>query len=119
MSVAAATELPPGNEVRAKLGKDDWIMRGFIAMIAIYLVVALALPLYAMLSKSFTTYRFDLTQYEFQISDKTGTFTGEVFSAEALNRKMGTYDSNDLVGGANGRLKVTPFFQDFSFRSPV
>lgn len=119
MSAVSATALPEGKTVKARLGKDDWIMRGFIAMIAVYLVVALALPLYAMLSKSVATYQFDLTQFEFQVSDEAGQFSGEVFTAQQLNEKSGTYGPDDLTTGSNGRLKVTPFFPEFSFRSPV
>ena len=38
--------------VKAKASRDDWTMRAFIAVIGLYLVCALALPLYSMLSKS-------------------------------------------------------------------
>jgi len=119
MSSTAESVLPPGKTVKARLGSDDWIMRGFIAMIAVYLVVALALPLYAMLSKSVATYHFDLSQFEFQVSDENGVFNGEVSTAQALNEKSGAYDSDDLAAGSNDRLKVTAFFPEFSFRSPV
>ncbi|NKB54290.1 MAG: putative 2-aminoethylphosphonate ABC transporter permease subunit [Rhizobiaceae bacterium] len=119
MSVATQTELPAGKAIKPKLGSDDWIMRGFIAMIAVYLVIALALPLYAMLSKSFATYHYDLTQFEFQVSDEAGKFSGEVIAAQALNEQTGAYGPDDLVAGSNGRLKVTAFFPKFSFRSPV
>ncbi len=39
--------------VRPKVGREDWTMRGLILVIAAYLVVAIVLPLYAILSKSF------------------------------------------------------------------
>lgn len=42
----------PSPLVKAKLGRDDWIMRAFMALIGLYLVVTLALPLWVMLSKS-------------------------------------------------------------------
>jgi iron(III) transport system permease protein len=38
--------------VRPKVGRDERTMRAFMALIGLYLVVALALPLWAMLSKS-------------------------------------------------------------------
>jgi iron(III) transport system permease protein len=38
--------------VKPKLGRDDWLVRAFLGMIALYLLIALAFPLYAMLSKS-------------------------------------------------------------------
>lgn len=120
MSLTSDTmTLPAGKDVKAKLGKDDWLMRGFIAMIAIYLIIALAFPLYAMLSKAFSTYHYDLTQYEFQVSDEKGVFDGTVLSAKALNDKLGVYSDDDLSAGSGGRLAVTKFFPKFSFRSPV
>ena len=38
--------------VKPKSSRDDWTMRAFMGVIGLYLVIALALPLYAMLSKS-------------------------------------------------------------------
>ncbi|WP_020592075.1 putative 2-aminoethylphosphonate ABC transporter permease subunit [Kiloniella laminariae] len=62
-------------EVKPKASSDDWTMRAFMLMIGTYLVVALAFPLYAMLSKSF--------------EDKDGVFIGldnyiNYFSTPAL-----------------------------------
>ena len=105
--------------VKRKLGRDDRIMRAFIVMICLYLLIALALPLYAMLSKAFSTYRFDLSLYEFQVSDEAGRFTDKIVSAESLNRELGAIPPSDLVTGSDGRLAVTALFPDFSFRSPV
>lgn len=61
--------------VKARLSRDDWVMRAFIVGIGLWLVVTLLLPLYAMLSKS--------------VQSKDGTFTGlanyiEYFSTPAL-----------------------------------
>ncbi len=39
--------------VRPKVGRDDWMMRAFMGVIALYLLATLVLPLYTMLSKSF------------------------------------------------------------------
>lgn len=119
MTNVAHASLPAGKNIKPKLGVDDWIMRGFIAMIAVYLVIALALPLYSMLSKAFATYQFNLTQFEFQVSDDTGNFDGTIFTAQSLNEETGTYGPDDLATGSNGRLNVTAWFPDFSFRSPV
>jgi len=47
--VAAA----PSLAVKPKLGRDDWLMRAGMGVIALYLICTLALPLYFMLSKSF------------------------------------------------------------------
>lgn len=119
MSDLTYTELPAGKKIKPKLAYDDWIMRAFIAMISIYLIVALAMPLYSMLSKSVGTYHFDLTQFEFQVSDEAGNFSGDISTAAELNDKVGAYGPDDLVAGSLDRLKITVLFPDFSFRSPV
>src|SRR5688572_10626663 len=36
-----------------RIGIEDWIVRGCLALIGLYIVVTVVLPLYAMLSKSF------------------------------------------------------------------
>ncbi|MCH8169190.1 MAG: putative 2-aminoethylphosphonate ABC transporter permease subunit [Proteobacteria bacterium] len=110
---------PTGRPLRAKLGRDDYIMRGYMLAIMVYLVVALAMPLYVMLSKSFTTYGFDLATYEFQISDQAGNFTAPPVSAETLNRELGAVPPEKLTTSSDGRLPATLFFPDFAFRSPV
>ncbi|MGR3717469.1 MAG: putative 2-aminoethylphosphonate ABC transporter permease subunit [Thermohalobaculum sp.] len=123
MSVTAdakPTATPPGGRpLRAKLGSDDFIMRGYMLAIMVYLVVALAMPLYVMLSKSFTTYGFDLATYEFQVSDEAGNFIAPPVSAGALNRELGAVPLRELATSGDGRLPATRFFPDFSFRSPV
>jgi len=113
------SQLPAGPDIKGKLSRDDLIMRGGMVVIALYLVVTLALPLYTMLSKSFSTYQFQLSQYEFQISDENAVFDGTVLTGTELNNKTGVYEHTDLTTGADGRLGVTKFFPDFSFRSPV
>ncbi|MBI2977843.1 MAG: putative 2-aminoethylphosphonate ABC transporter permease subunit, partial [Rhodospirillales bacterium] len=39
--------------VRAKVSRDDWLLRGVLVVVAALLVVSILLPLYALLSKSF------------------------------------------------------------------
>lgn len=61
--------------VKPKSSRDDWTMRAFMGVIGVYLIVALAMPLYAMLSKS--------------LEDHDGVFIGianyiEYFSTPAL-----------------------------------
>lgn len=119
MSNATATELPAGPTVQGKLSRDDLVMRGGMLVIAVYLVVTLAFPLYAMLSKSFSTSVFDLTQYEVQVSNEEGVFDGTILSLAALNEEMGLLTEADMNTGSDGRMGVTQFFPDFSFRSPV
>ena len=117
---AAMKSIPPsGKPIKEKLGRDALIMRSYMLVIALYLFVALALPLYAMLSKSFSTYSFDLTAYEFQVSDEDGIFSTPPVTAAALNEELGILSRADLSTSADGRLPVTSLFPDFSFRSPV
>lgn len=119
MSVQSEPVPPKGRPLRAQLGRDDWMMRSYMLVIAVYLVVALALPLYAMLSKSFSTYSFDLDVFEFQVSDEAGSFATDPVSAAALNAKLSAVAPEDLATSADGRLPATSFFPEFSFRSPV
>ena len=110
--------IPAGRPVKGKLARDDFIMRGYMIVIAVYLIIALALPLYAMLSKSFSTYSFDLNAYEFQVSDEAGIF-GEPVTAAALNAATDAVPAAELSTSADGRLPAARFFPDYSFRSPV
>lgn len=107
-----------GPLVKPKLGRDDWAQRSFMLVIGLYLIVALALPLYAMLSKAFTIYHFDLSQYEVQVSDDDGNF-GETLTISNHNMLPSPSVVEDLTTNTNGRLGITQFFPDFSFRSPV
>ncbi len=66
-------ELPA---IKPKLSSDDYIMRGFILLIGVWLIIAVLLPLYFMMSKSF--------------EDKDGKLVGfgnfvEYFSTPALS----------------------------------
>ncbi|MCL5778643.1 putative 2-aminoethylphosphonate ABC transporter permease subunit [Limibaculum sp. FT325] len=110
--------MPPGKAVRLRVDRDGAIKRLFMVVIGLYLVIALALPLYAMMSRSLVTYSFDLTRYEFQVSDEAGNW-GEPVSAAELNARLGRFAPTDLRTNTNGRLSATDFFPDFSFRSPV
>ncbi len=107
-----------GAKIKPKLGRDDWTQRSFMLVIGLYLVITLALPLYAMLSKAFSTYYFDLGQYEVQVSDEAGNF-GPVMNVAELNAGFSPPVFEDLSTNTNGRLGLTKLFPDFSFRSPV
>ena len=109
----------PGPLVKAKLGRDDWTQRGFMLVIALYLFVALALPLYAMLSKAFSIYQFDLTNFEVQVSAEDGSYPTPVTSLATLNASQQAFDARKLATSSDGRLGLTDLFPDFSFRSPV
>lgn len=54
--------------IRPKLGRDDWAMRAFMGVIGLYLLIALAFPLYAMLSKSFEAYQFRLDRIAIEVA---------------------------------------------------
>ncbi len=113
-SVTAARAAPL---IRPKTSRDDKIMIGYMLIVGLYLVIALALPLYAMLSKSVSTFHFDLNNFEFQ------TNHGDGWSAPAtaftLNQKVQAVQPEQITTGADGRLAATVFFPDFSFRSPT
>ncbi|MBB6470419.1 iron(III) transport system permease protein [Aminobacter lissarensis] len=116
--MAIDTALPVGRPLRLRLDRDELIKRGLMLVIALYLLVALAAPLAIMLSKSFSTYSFDLAKFEFQLSDKDGNW-GEPVTAAALNEKLNAVPPAKLATNSDGRLQATSFFPDFSFRSPV
>jgi len=92
-------------------------MIGFMLVIGLYLIVALAFPLYAMLSKSFTTFTFDLDNFEFQVN--TGEGWSEPITARSLNQELQSVKPEELLTSSDGRLAATVFFPDFSFRSPT
>ena len=116
---AKAQPLPAGPALKAKMSRDDWVMRGYMIAIGIYLIVALALPLYAMLSKAFETSRFDLAQFQVQVSDEAGNFNVAPVRLDEINARLGKLSPSDLETSSDGRLDLTQFFPDFSFRSPV
>ena len=90
-------------------------MVGFMLIIGLYLVITLAFPLYAMLSKSFSTFSFDLNNFEFQVN--TGDGWSEPVTAFELNQQVQTVSSEELATSSDGRLPATVFFPDFNFRS--
>jgi iron(III) transport system permease protein len=59
-SVAAGAAAAP--RIKPRLGRDDWLLRALMAVIGLYLLITLALPLWAMLSKSFEAYELRLGQ---------------------------------------------------------
>lgn len=117
--MSLAERILPRRAAKLQIDRDGLIKRGFMLVIALYLVVALALPLYTMLAKSFVTYGFNLASYEFQVSDETGQTFGPPVTAEALNATLGRFGAEDLRTSSEGRLSVIDLFPDFSFRSPV
>lgn len=112
ISNSGPTSLPL---VKPKVGRDDWTMRAYMVIIAIYLVVALAMPLYVMMSKSFDTYSFNLSRFEIQVD--TGDGWSDVTTVLALNEKLKVFKPADLPTSSDGRLGITKLFPDFNFRS--
>ncbi len=104
-------------QIKPKTSKDDRIMTAFMLVIGLYLIVTLAFPLYAMLSKSFSTFSFNLSNFEFQVDKGEGW--GEPVSAKVLNDELQAFKPDELATSSDGRLSVTGFFPDFSFRSPT
>ncbi|WP_299842052.1 putative 2-aminoethylphosphonate ABC transporter permease subunit [uncultured Roseovarius sp.] len=119
MSDVSLDKLPEGPIIKGKLSRDDVIMRLGMVVIALYLVVTLAFPLWAMLSKSFSTFQFDLGAYELQVSDEEGNYSGEILTPAQLNADLQVLSDNDLIAGSDSRMGLTQFFPDFSFRSSV
>jgi iron(III) transport system permease protein len=53
MSQAAAAAVPAAPRIKAKISRDDWIMRGCMVVIGLFMAVFVLLPLYTLMSKSF------------------------------------------------------------------
>ncbi|GHD45534.1 iron ABC transporter permease [Thalassobaculum fulvum] len=100
---------------KPKLDRDAWAVRAFMLVIALYLVVALALPLTVMLSKSLSTYRFDLTAFELQI-DKGEGWSVPVTLA-SLADALPADKRPELATNHDGRFGVVDLLPDFSFRA--
>ena len=71
----AAVQTAAAPRIKPKVSRDDWIMRACMGVIGLFLVVAVLMPLYVMLSKS--------------VENKDGVFVGltnyaEYFSTPAL-----------------------------------
>jgi iron(III) transport system permease protein len=93
------------------------MMRAFMVVIGLYLLVALAFPLYAMLSKSIETYSFQLETFELQVDKGEGW--GETLNALDLGMAAGIYDPADTGASAGHRMTASKLFPDFSFRAPT
>ena len=114
IAMNAGVDRPPAVLVKPKVSKDSRIMAAFMLVIVLYLVIALAFPLYTMLSKSFSTSAFDLGNFEFQVDKGKGW--SDPASAAQLNDTLAVLSVDDLKTSAEGRLPATMFFPDFSFR---
>ena len=89
--------------IKPKLSSDDWVMRSAMILIGLVLVVAIILPLYAMLSKSF--------------EDSDGNFVGlanyaEYFSTPALFQSI--YNSLYISVIATVAVLLTSFMYAYA-----
>ncbi len=114
---ALSEPVPAARPLKVSLSRDDRLMRAFIAFIALYLVVSLALPLAVMVQKSFSTSVFDLNAYELQVD--TGSGWGTSVSAGTLNAASRKPVDTSLSVTGETRLPAADLFPDFSFRSPT
>ena len=117
MNQASLSERPAAPVIKPKTSRDDRVMVGFILVICLYLLITLAFPLYAMLSKSFSTFSFNLDNFELQVN--TGDGWSDPVSAASLNAQLGKFSDADLATSSDGRLGLVDLFPDFSFRSPT
>ena len=83
MSVTADTAHLSLSRVKPKASRDDWQMRAFMMVIALYLLLSLAFPLYAMLSKSF--------------KDNDGNFIGLANYLEYFGTPALSYSINNSI----------------------
>jgi len=112
-----AAERTPDPRVRPKAGRDDWTMRALMAVIGLYLLVALALPLYAMFSKSFETYSFQLAELEFQVDDGNGW--SPTRSALEIAETLGLRWVEDPRTSSGERIQMRDFFPEADRKDEV
>jgi len=62
MTSLAESDAPAGLKVKPKVGKDAWMMRALILIVALYLLASLAFPLITMLTRSFEIYDFSFQE---------------------------------------------------------
>ena len=91
--------------IRAKLGRDDILLRAVMAVIGLYLLVTLAFPLWAMLSKSFEAYEFRLA--EIQVEGFDGTAWQPLGTLENFAAALEVPVNHGLTPTARTRLQAT------------
>ena len=119
VAVAAARPASPGRPVRQRMSRDDIIMRGAMLLLGLFLLVAIVLPLYTMLSKSFETFTYRFETIEFQVDKGDGAGWGETLNALTLGTALGVITPDRLITSNGGRFQATELFPDFSFRAPT
>jgi iron(III) transport system permease protein len=91
--------------IKPRLGRDDLLLRAVIAVIGLYLLITLALPLWAMLSKSFETYQLRLAQIEVEGFD--GSSWQPLGTLEEFAAQAGKPVNFGLTPTARTRLQAT------------
>jgi iron(III) transport system permease protein len=113
---AATAASPPRRLLPGSLDADRLLQFGFMALIGLYLLATLALPLYAMLSKSVTTYSFDLSTFELQVN--TGDGWQPPIRLSELASRLPPERQPELGTNTDGRLAVVDLIEGYSFRGP-
>jgi iron(III) transport system permease protein len=90
-----AVSAPSASRTRAKVGRDDLIMRAAMLGLGVFLAVALVLPLYAMMSKS--------------LQDKRGSFVGLANYAEYFGTPALFYSIHNSIVMAVVSTAITIF----------
>lgn len=116
MADAAIAASPPRRLLPGSLDADRLLQLGFMALIGLYLLATLALPLYAMLSKSVTTYSFDLSTFELQVN--TGDGWQPPIRLSELASRLPPDRQPELGTNTDGRLAVVDLIEGYSFRGP-
>jgi len=102
---SAAGERPaPDAPVKPKASRDDWTMRLLMLVIGLYLVVAIAIPLGAVLLRSIQTFSFTLSELELQIWD--GQSWSETRSALEIAEELGLPVVQDPRTAAVERFQI-------------
>ena len=112
-AVAAVPAGKPGRPVRARMSRDDIIMRGAMVLLGLFLLVAIVLPLYFMLSKSFETFTYRFETIEFQVDRGDGAGWGETLNALTLGDGLGVITPETMVTSNGGRFQATGVLPGF------
>jgi iron(III) transport system permease protein len=91
--------------IKPRLGRDDFLLRAVMAVIGLYLLITLALPLWAMLSKSFETYELRLAQIEVEGFD--GSSWQPLGTLQEFAAQAGKPVNFGLTPTARTRLQAT------------
>ncbi len=112
--MAEAAKAPAALRPLMAIDGDRALQLAFLVAIGLYLILSLAWPLYTMLFKSLTTYRFNLDAYEMQVDSGTGW--QPVQRVSNLASLLDPAKSPRVETNADGRLAVVDFVPGYSFQ---